>query len=232
MLNELSEQLASQQPVAPPPPAPVQSEAIARLSEQIADVQRSHGQLTALRTQIEDVQRSLGTLSAQIATLQLAAPKPTSPPASPPRRKPVSALKYRLNKLNRLQHHEPRPLRIPAPLLAGAAAVRPARSRHRHALVQSGALHRGHARQRPRSGLPGPRVRRPGRRLDRLDPGGPRALGRAPASLRVGARRRAGCGAQQWVRADQRRDHGLPQLGRFAAAGLTCIRRPLLPRAP
>jgi glycosyltransferase involved in cell wall biosynthesis len=78
------------------------------------------------------VQQSLGKISEQIALLQEAqasepAPEPTAaragipaPAPSPPPatlingwRHPLREVKYRVNKLNRLQHYEPKPLRLP-----------------------------------------------------------------------------------------------------------------------
>lgn len=96
-----------------------------------------HAELHALHDQIENVQQSLGALSAQITTLQIAqaeqakqaaeaagtesnatappAPAPPAPlPEAPSWARPIARAKYQLNKLNRLQHHEPKKLRLPA----------------------------------------------------------------------------------------------------------------------
>ncbi|CAN5463525.1 hypothetical protein BH10ACT11_BH10ACT11_12850 [soil metagenome] len=84
---------------------------IPELASQLEDVQRSQAQIPTLASQLADAQRSLADLNRQISALAVAS-APTPPTNA--MRNPLSALKQRVNRLNRLQHHEPRPLRLPA----------------------------------------------------------------------------------------------------------------------
>jgi glycosyltransferase involved in cell wall biosynthesis len=67
----------------------------------------------ALHDQLEDVQRSVASLSAQVETLQHSG---LNGDGGGPRwsRAPLAAWKYRVNRLNRLEQHPPRSMRIPA----------------------------------------------------------------------------------------------------------------------
>ena len=145
-------------------------------------------------------------------------------PAAPARGRSFSAR-------NLPQTHPPPAAQAPrSRAVSHAAAARePADHLDRHAVVQPGPVPGADDPQRARPELPRARIRGAGRRLEGRVGRGDGAVSRSTGPRRVAQGQGAGARDQPRVRPrDPRRDHGVPELRRPAAAGQSELRRRLL----